>query len=60
MRLMKLRSSLLVTGFLTQLSPMAYAQVGINLNGGAITNVAPAVNPSDAVIKQQLVAREKL
>jgi len=34
--------------------------VGINLNGGAITNVAPAVNPSDAVIKQQLVAREKL
>lgn len=54
MRLMKLRNSLLVTGFLTQLSPTAFAQVGINLNGGAITNVAPAVNPSDAVIKQQL------
>ncbi len=36
------------------LSMDALAQAGINLNGGSITNVAPGVNPDDAVIKSQL------
>ncbi len=36
------------------LSMDALAQAGINLNGGSITNVAPGVDPDDAVIKSQL------
>lgn len=50
----RFRNSMLAMSLFTQISSIAYAQAGINLNGGAVTNVAPAVNPTDAVIKQQL------
>lgn len=54
MRSYSYKFSPLIIAVLSQISPAAYAQAGINMNGGAITNVAPAVNATDAVIKQQL------
>lgn len=47
-------SRVFISGMICLVTTNAAAQIGFDSNGGAITNVAPAVNPDDAVIKQQL------